>query len=43
MITMPMTAIEVSGCTPIAVFAHGIIGIVSVGLNAEALVSPVYR
>ncbi len=41
-ITKPMRAIELSGGTPIAVFAHGTIDIVSVGLNAEALVSPRY-
>ena len=41
--TGPMTAIEMSGCTLIAVFTHGTIGIMSAGLNAEAFVSPRYR
>ena len=34
-ITRPMTPIEMSDCTLIAVFTHGTIGIVSAGLNAR--------
>jgi hypothetical protein len=39
----PTIANEMSAWDPIATLAHGTIGIVSVGLNALAVVNPTYR
>ena len=39
----PTIANEISACEPIAILAHGTMGIVSVGLNALAVVNPTYR
>ena len=41
--TRPTIANEISAWVPMATFAHGTIGIVSVGLNALAVVNPTYR
>ena len=39
-ITSPRIAREIADCTVIAIFAHGVSGITSVGLKAVALVNP---
>ena len=39
-ITSPITVREISDCTAMVSFAHGIIGMTSVGLNAVLVVMP---
>jgi sensor histidine kinase regulating citrate/malate metabolism len=39
----PTMAKEMRACDPIAILAHGTIGMVSVGLKAFAVVNPTYR
>jgi hypothetical protein len=42
-ITSPKTISEISDCSAIVSFAHGVMGMTSVGLNAVLVVSPSMR